>query len=45
MQEELKTAPFGAVWDYYCATHNVPVAGEWLAVIKKYESGVLALRG
>jgi L-rhamnose isomerase len=45
MQEELKTAPFGAVWDYYCATHNVPVAGEWLAVIKQYESGVLALRG
>lgn len=45
MQEELKTAPFGAVWDYYCATHNVPVAGEWLAVIKQYESGVLAQRG
>jgi L-rhamnose isomerase len=24
--EELKTLPFGAVWDYYCLKHNVPQA-------------------
>jgi L-rhamnose isomerase len=27
MLEELKTKPFGAVWDYYCLVNNVP-AGE-----------------
>ena len=25
MLEELKTMPFGAVWDYYCLEHDVPV--------------------
>jgi L-rhamnose isomerase len=22
--EELKTLPYGAVWDYYCQTNNIP---------------------
>jgi len=24
-QEFIKTMPFGAVWDYYCLTQNVPI--------------------
>ena len=28
--EELKTMPFGAVWDYYCLQANVPVEPKWL---------------
>ena len=42
--EEQKTLPFGAVWDYYCLTSDVPVGSAWLAEIKKYESEVLASR-
>lgn len=28
--EEFKTYPFGAVWDYFCKTMNVPVGVEWM---------------
>lgn len=42
--EEFKTYPFGAVWDYYCMTKNVPVGEEWLAEVKKYEQEVLKNR-
>jgi L-rhamnose isomerase len=42
--EELKTMPFGAVWDYYCAKSNVPVGTDWLAQVKKYEADVLSKR-
>lgn len=44
MLEEQKTMPFGAVWDYYCAQHNVPVGDAWLTQIREYESTVLAAR-
>lgn len=44
LMEEAKTLPFGAVWDYYCLRHNVPVGGEWLAEVKRYESDVLRHR-
>jgi L-rhamnose isomerase len=43
--EEVKTLPFGAVWDYYCQTRNVPVGPAWLEVVRHYESHVLAERG
>jgi L-rhamnose isomerase len=43
--EENKTLPFGAVWDYYCQTKDVPVGAAWLAEIKKYEKDVLSVRG
>jgi L-rhamnose isomerase len=43
--EEAKTLPFGAVWDYYCATQGVPVGGAWLADVKRYEKDVLSRRG
>jgi L-rhamnose isomerase len=40
LMEELKTMPFGAVWDYYCRQSGVPVGMEWLDVVKKYEQDV-----
>jgi L-rhamnose isomerase len=42
--EEIKTLPFGAVWDRYCETSNVPVGTAWVREIKRYEQHVLALR-
>ena len=42
--EELKTKPFGAVWDYYCLTENVPVGESYVAEIQQYEKEVLANR-
>jgi L-rhamnose isomerase len=42
--EELKTLPFGAIWDYYCATSGVPVGRAWLAEIRTYEEEVLSAR-
>ncbi|MEX1223186.1 MAG: L-rhamnose isomerase, partial [Pirellulales bacterium] len=44
MLEELKTMPFGAVWDYYCLQADVPVAAAWLDEVKRYEQDVLAER-
>lgn len=38
--EEAKTMPMGAVYDYYNLTHNVPVAGDFIADIEKYEQMV-----
>jgi L-rhamnose isomerase len=43
--EELKTLPFGAVWDYYCQTSGVPVGPAWLDEVRRYERDVLAGRG
>jgi len=42
--EELKTMPFGAVWDYYCLKQDVPVGPDWLDEVKQYEAAVLASR-
>jgi L-rhamnose isomerase len=42
--EELKSAPFGAVWDYYCLTSDVPIGIDWLNELKVYERDVLARR-
>lgn len=44
MMEELKTMPFGAVWDYYCMTANVPVGHSWLELVNQYEKDVLSKR-
>lgn len=44
MNEELKSYPFGAVWDYYCELSGVPVRAEWLGIAKKYEADVLSKR-
>jgi L-rhamnose isomerase len=42
--EELKTLPFGAVWDYYCLQSGVPVGEVWLSEVKRYEKEVLSKR-
>jgi L-rhamnose isomerase len=44
MQEEIKTLPFGAVWDYYCLKSNVPVAEGWMDEVRAYEKSVLSKR-
>jgi L-rhamnose isomerase len=44
MLEELKTLPFGAVWDYYCLQAGVPPRGAWLQSVRKYEQDVLSRR-
>ena len=36
--EEVKTLPFGAVWDYHCQKSGVPAGEAWLDVVKKYEA-------
>jgi L-rhamnose isomerase len=43
--EELKTLPFGAVWDYYCMKSGVPVGKAWLDQVRTYEKDVLSKRG
>ena len=42
--EELKSMPFGAVWDYYCLQKNVPVGMDFMNVIKDYEKAELSKR-
>ncbi len=42
--EELKSMPFGAVWDEHCRRHESPVGPAWLAEVKRYEREVLARR-
>ena len=44
-QEELKTMPFGEVWEQYCRECGVPADGEWFAEVKDYENKVLSKRG
>ena len=44
LQEELKTYPMGAVWDYYCEQEGVPVRADWYQEVQKYEETVLAAR-
>lgn len=44
MLEELKTLPFGAVWDQYCLEQEVPVGAAWLQEVRGYEAKVLAQR-
>jgi len=40
MLEELKTMPFGAVWDYYCTKQDVPPGPDWLKEVRDYEAKV-----
>lgn len=44
IQEELKTLPFGEVWDEYCIRCQKPLDGEWFADVKKYENEELSKR-
>lgn len=42
--EEMKTMPFGDVWDQYCEMQNVPPADKWIAGVMQYEKEILATR-
>jgi len=42
--EEMKSLPFGAIWDYYCLMMDVPPSDMWMEDIKRYESEVLRTR-
>ena len=45
IQEELKTMPFGEIWEQYCRECGAPADGEWFATVKMYENEVLSKRG
>jgi L-rhamnose isomerase len=42
--EELKTLPFGSVWEYYCLKNNVPAGFTAVKEIKQYEKDTLSKR-
>lgn len=42
--EEVKTLPFGDIWNYYCECCGVPKDGEWFEKVKEYEKTVLSKR-
>jgi L-rhamnose isomerase len=44
VQEEAKTLPFGAVWDYYCMKSGVAIGQAWLDEVRRYERDVLSGR-
>ena len=44
ISEEIKTAPFGAVWAELCARAEMPAGAAWFEEIKKYENEVLSSR-
>ena len=44
VSEEIKTAPFGAVWNELCERANMPAGIDWFNEIKLYEKEVLSQR-
>ncbi len=44
LSEELKTFPFGDVWDEYCEREGVPVGPDWIREVEIYEAEVLSKR-
>ncbi len=44
LMEESKSLPWGAVWDAYCESQNVPAGRDWLDEVKHYENTVLSKR-
>ena len=44
VQEEMKTMPFGEIWNEYCARCGAPADGQWFGQIREYENTVLAKR-
>ena len=44
ISEEVKTLPFGEIWDEYCRRAGVPVGAAWLAEVDAYERDVLSKR-
>lgn len=44
LQEELKSLPWNAVWDMYCAQNNVPVGESYIKEVQQYEKDVTSKR-
>jgi len=44
LMEELKTLPFGAVWDRLCLESRVPAGAAWIPQVEAYERDVLSKR-
>ena len=44
LQEEMKTMPFGDIWEEYCVRCGKPVDGQWFASVAEYEKNVLSKR-
>lgn len=44
ISEEIKTAPFGAVWSELCSRAGMPADAEWFDEIKAYEKEILSAR-
>ena len=44
LQEEAKSLPFGAVWDFHCQSQGVPVGAAWLDAVRDYERTVTGRR-
>ena len=44
VQDEMKTMPFGDIWDEYCRQCGVKFDREWFDEVKEYESEVLINR-
>ena len=44
MLEELKSMPWGAVWDMYCLQNGVPVGEEYIKDIESYEAEITSKR-
>ncbi|MBY8985006.1 MAG: L-rhamnose isomerase [Candidatus Lokiarchaeota archaeon] len=42
--EELKSLPYGSVWDFLCLKNDVPVGISWIKEIEKYDERVLRKR-
>lgn len=42
--EELKSMPFGAVWDEHCRRQEAPIGLLWMDEVKRYERDVLSRR-
>ncbi|MGP8330661.1 MAG: L-rhamnose isomerase [Methanosarcinaceae archaeon] len=44
LMEDLKTMPFGAVYDYFCLKSGTIAGNAWMNDVKKYEKAVLRQR-
>jgi len=44
VQEELKTMPFGDIWNEYCRSCGKPADGEWFTEVERYEADVQLAR-
>lgn len=44
LQEELKTCPFGDIWEHYCVLQGVPADEAWFESVRRYEAEVLSKR-